>query len=195
MVRHGQTSANVDGVWHGSTDTPLNDRGRDQASKLAAYFHNITIPDVIYASPLQRAYQTAKAIADTHNLTVALDARLQEFCLGNWEGLKFDDIDRHYDPEGKLYSDPLFNPPAGESQEMVKRRVVEAIEEIIARHRDQNIVVVSHGVTLGIALSHFLHDTPTRWLEYAHHNTAFSELCPVSKRLLSFNNTGHYQLD
>ena len=154
MVRHGQTAANIEGLWHGSTDTPLTERGQDQARKLGAYFHNIMTPDVIYASPLQRARHTAQAIADAHNLDVQLDPRLQEFCLGDWEGFKFEDIDLSHDKEGRLYSDPDFAPPNGESQHKVRKRVVEAIEEIIARHPDQNVVLVSHGVALGIALSH-----------------------------------------
>jgi broad specificity phosphatase PhoE len=192
MVRHGQTAANIEGLWHGSTDTPLTERGQDQARKLGAYFHNIMAPDVIYASPLQRARNTAQAIADAHNLEVQLDPRLQEFCLGDWEGFKFEDIDLTHDKEGRLYSDPDFAPPNGESQHGVRKRVVEAIEEILARHPDQNVVLVSHGVALGIALSHYLHQTPTKWLDYAHRNTAYTELCPVSKTLLMFNKTDHY---
>ncbi len=192
MVRHGQTAANIEGLWHGSTDTPLTELGQDQARKLGAYFHNIMKPDVIYASPLQRARHTAQAIADSHDLDVQLDPRLQEFGLGDWEGFKFEDISLSHDKEGRLYSDPDFAPPNGESQHLVRQRVVEAIEELIACHPDQNVVLVSHGVALGIALSHYLHQTPTQWLNYTHRNTAYTELCPVNKTLLMFNKTDHY---
>lgn len=195
LVRHGQTSANIERVWHGSTNTPLTEHGHQQARKLGSYFHNIMQPDVIYASPLQRALKTAQAIADAHQLDVKLDPRLQEFCLGDWEGVKFEDIDMTHDREGRLYSDPDFAPPNGESQHMVRNRMVEAIEEIIQRHPDQHIVLVSHGVALGIALSHYLHQDTTRWLDYSHHNTAFSELCPTNKTLLMFNKTDHYLPD
>src|SRR5690606_30058944 len=187
LVRHGQTSANVEGLWHGSTDTPLTERGRDQAGKLGAYFRNIMVPDVIYASPLQRAHHTAQAIADAHRLVVNLDPRLQELCLGDWEGVRIEDIDTTHDRERRLYSDPDFTPPGGESQHHVRNRMVAAIEDILARHRDQNVVLVSHGVALGIALSHYLHQDTTRWLDYSHRNTAYSEFCPLEKKLLSFN--------
>lgn len=191
LVRHGQTPANLSRVWHGSTDTPLTELGHWQASKLGAHFPNIMDANVIYASPLQRASNTAQAIASTLNLDVNHDPRLQEFSLGEWEGFAFEDISNHHDPEGRLYSDPDFSAPGGESQRMVRKRVVEAIEEIIAANAGNNIVIVSHGVALGIALSHYLHRDTTRWMEYSHHNTAYSEFCPLDKKLLYFNRTDH----
>src|SRR5690606_19677200 len=93
MVRHGQTRANIDKVWHGITDTALTDLGHEQARRLGDYFQRIATPDVIYASPLQRARDTAKAIAERHRLELNLDERLIEFSLGEWEGIKFDDIE------------------------------------------------------------------------------------------------------
>lgn len=191
LVRHGQTPANINRVWHGSTDTPLTELGHHQAARLGAHFPNILAADVIYASPLQRARNTAQAIASPLNIDVNLDPRLREFSLGEWEGFRFDDISNHYDPEGRIYKDPDFSAPGGESQRMVKKRVVEAIEDIIAANTGRNIVIVSHGVTLGIALSHYLHRDTTRWMEYSHQNTAYSEFCPQDKKLLYFNRTDH----
>lgn len=191
LVRHGQTSANIDRLWHGSTDTALSPRGREQAEKLGSYFHNVMAPDVIYSSHLQRARDTAQAIACAHNLDVEIDPRLAEFSLGDWEGFKFEEIDLTHDPQGRLYSDPHFSPPGGESQHCVRNRMVEAIEEIIGKHPDKNIVLVSHGVALGIALAHFLHQDTTRWIDYPHRNTAYSELCPVEKKLLTYNKYDH----
>ena len=191
MVRHGQTSANIEKVWHGSTDTALTDLGREQARRLGAHFQTIAKPDVIYASPLQRARDTAQAIADAHKLQLALDPRLQEFSLGEWEGIKFDDIETLHGASRHLYGDPHFAAPGGESQHIVRKRMVEAIDEIIHRHPDETVVVVSHGTALGIAIAHFLHQDTTRWLDYIKHNTAVSELCPVEKSLLFFNRTDH----
>jgi len=195
MVRHGQTPANVSGIWHGSTDTPLTEVGHHQAGNLAAHFHRVMIPDVIYASPLQRAHNTAKAIADIHNLSVNLDPRLAELSLGEWEGYRFEDIRKTHDPEGLLFKDPHFTPPRGESQLIVKKRIVAAIEEILDKHRDENVVMVSHGVTLGIAIAHYLHEDTTRWMEYHHENTAYTEFCPIDKKLVFFNKTDHYSRD
>ena len=56
LVRHGETSANLDGVWHGSTDTPLTERGRLQAERVAEYLaHRHPDATTVYSSPLARA--------------------------------------------------------------------------------------------------------------------------------------------
>ena len=193
VVRHGQTPANIEKVWHGSTDTPLTDFGRQQARLLGDYFHRIVTPDVIYASPLQRARDTAQAIASKHNLSLSLDERLQEFSLGEWEGIKFDDIETLHGATGELYGNPDFAAPGGESQRIVRNRMVAAIDDILHRHPDQNVVLVSHGTALGIAIAHYLHDDTTRWLEYVKHNTAVSELCPITRQLRSFNRIDHLE--
>ena len=193
VVRHGQTPANIEGVWHGSTDTPLSDLGRQQVKWLGTHFKQVMVPDVIYASPLQRAHLTALGIAGSQGLEVQLDPRLQEFCLGDWEGVRFEDIVQIHDPEKRLNHDPDFAPPGGESQRIVQKRMVSAIEEIIQRHADENVVLVSHGVALGIALAHYLHQDTTQWMNYSHNNTAISELCPIEKKLLFFNKTDHYK--
>ena len=187
FVRHAQSFANIDKVWHGQTDTALTEKGYDQAKLLGAGFHHFMSPDVIYASPLQRTRHTAQAIADQHGLDLQLDSRLMEFHLGDWEGIRFAELRDKMD----LIRDPYFEAPGGESQLSVRDRMVEAIEEIYHRHACENVVLVSHGVAIAVAIAHYLHNDTTRWVDYTTHNTAISELCPGSGELLSFNDTGH----
>ena len=87
FVRHGQTYANIDKVWHGQTDTELTPEGYEQTRKLGAYFSNYITPTVIYSSPLQRARITAEAIGQGFNLEVIQDPRLMELDLGDWSNL------------------------------------------------------------------------------------------------------------
>lgn len=91
----------------------------------------------------------------------------------------------------KLVNDPEFTAPSGESQNLVKKRVVQAIEEITHRHPEENVVIVAHGATIGIALSHFVEGDTTFWTKYSKDNTVFTELCLNSNTLLSFNKTDH----
>lgn len=191
LVRHGQTYANIDKVWHGHTDTELTSEGYRQAKQLGEHFHHYMKPDVIYASPLQRARITAESIAKPFDLDVNLDPRLMEFNLGDWEGRTFNSLKVEDDILQKLVTDPSFTAPNGESQLLVKKRIVTAIDEVVNRHPKQNVVIVAHGVTLAIALSHYLDDDTTLWTQYSKSNTAFSELCLNSKTLLSFNQTEH----
>jgi len=191
LVRHAQTFANIDQVWHGHTDTELTELGYRQARKLGEHFHHYMEPEVIYASPLQRTRLTAQAIADRFDLPVQVDPRLREFSLGDWEGVTFESMRGASDIMRKLVREPDFTVPNGESQNLVRKRMVEAIEDITRRHPGQNVVLVTHGVAMGIALSHLLEGDGTHWHRYTKDNTAFSELCLDSNTLLSFNRTDH----
>lgn len=191
LVRHGQTFANINKVWHGHTDTKLTPHGYRQISQLGTYFHNYMHPDVIYASPSQRATLTAQSIADKYGIVINQDPRLMEFDLGDWEGASFQSLNGSNRILEKLVENPNFTAPNGESQYLVKERIVAAIEDIVKKHSDKNIVIVAHGVTFAIALSHYLHGDTTRWPQYSKDNTAFSELCLNSMSLLSYNKTEH----
>ena len=75
IVRHGETSANLDGVWHGSTDTPLTERGRAQAERVAAYLaERYADAGALYSSDLQRARHTAEPIRRALGLDLRLEA-------------------------------------------------------------------------------------------------------------------------
>lgn len=191
LVRHGQTYANVGKIWHGQTDTELTETGYEQIAKLGQHFHRYLHPEVIYASPLQRARLTAESIAKTFDLNVNLDARLMELNLGDWEGGSSETIDVPQSTIEQLVKNPHFAPPNGESQELVRQRFVQALEEIVAKHAEQNIVIVAHGIAIGITLSHYLQNNTTNWPLYSKDNTAFSELCLNTKQLLRYNLTDH----
>ena len=72
LVRHGETTWNIEGRYQGQEDTPLSERGLRQGHLLAEGLHHISI-DVCISSPLQRSYQTCKLCADLHKLPLHLD--------------------------------------------------------------------------------------------------------------------------
>ena len=150
LVRHGQTYANVEQVWHGQTDTALTEHGQQQARLLGRHFHHYMQPEVVYASPLQRARLTAEAIAGQFGIPVRLDPRLMEFDLGDWEGASYESLRGAGNIMEQLVRNPDFTAPNGESQNLVKNRMVEAIEEIAHRHPQQNIVIVAQVCPSGL---------------------------------------------
>ena len=127
LVRHGQTSANLEGVWHGSTNTPLTDHGHRQAAATAAHLAAaFAVPEPIqrvYASPLDRAHHTARPIAERFGLEPVLEPGLVEFDLGAWEGASF----RTLFEERRLFHhmklDPHYAPHGGESPSQVAHRL------------------------------------------------------------------------
>ena len=86
FLRHGETVANAAGRIAGALDTPLTDRGRDQAGRAADQLQTQGIA-AIWASPLVRARDTAQIVADRLGLPVRLLPDLAERRWGDWEGL------------------------------------------------------------------------------------------------------------
>jgi glucosyl-3-phosphoglycerate phosphatase len=89
--RHGNTDWNATERVQGQTDTPLNARGRQQAADAAELLARMH-PDAIVASDLQRAADTAAALARVTGLEVAYDKRLRERFFGSWQGLTMAEV-------------------------------------------------------------------------------------------------------
>lgn len=192
LVRHGQTHANVDRVWHGHTDTPLTPLGQRQAQRLGAYFHQyLPLVDAIYSSPLQRARITAEQIAAATGLAVRLDSRLMEQGVGDWEGLSFRELRDERGFFAGLMSDAHHRAPGGESRHEVTERFVTAVEAFQRNHPGKNIVVVAHGVAIAFALAYWLDGDTARWVDYRLDNTAVTALDRSAGTIDYINRTDH----
>ena len=195
LVRHAQTSANIDMVWHGHTDTPLTEVGHEQSRALGQHFNRIMEPDVIYASPLQRAKLTAEAIAENFVMPVHVDERLMEFGIGDWEDIGFDRLKNELNFIPKMLDDEHYSAPGGESRFGVIQRMTSAIEGIAEKHRGEKVVIVSHGMAMSLALGHWFGNEKTDWTNFVCDNTAVTEIKLNPHELLSFNNRDHLDDD
>lgn len=196
IVRHGQTRANLTGVWHGSTNTPLTDHGRRQAAATADWLAAVHA-DVrhVYASPLDRAHHTARPIAARYATAVVLDPDLAEFDLGRWEGTSFQELFEEKRLFHHMKQDPHFAPHGGESPHRVGHRLAGSFRRIAARHPGERVVVVTHGGALSIALGLLLDDDYSSWNRMSK-NCAVSELVLEPRpELLSFNHVDHLPAD
>ncbi|HZW02320.1 MAG TPA: histidine phosphatase family protein [Anaerolineaceae bacterium] len=156
LVRHGETAWNVEGRYQGQADPPLNERGQAQAAQLAGRLAGAGI-DVIYASPLRRALQTAEAIARRTGAPVRTDPRLMEIHQGRWQEQLVTDIQANY-PElfARWQADPWrSHPPEGESLTAVQQRVSAAVDDILAGHRGQTVALVTHRIPIGLIKMRF----------------------------------------
>jgi probable phosphoglycerate mutase len=125
-------------------DVHLNREGREQAILLAERLGGISF-DRLCSSPLERAVETAEAIANTLNVEIQIHERLTEINCGSWTGRDFED----------LQGDPLWNSfntfrtgtriPAGELILDVQHRMIAAFEELQESMPNGNIGIVSHG--------------------------------------------------
>ncbi len=194
LARHGETDANVTDVWQGSTDSPLNERGQEQARALARRLV-AEHPDiaVIYASPLGRARDTAafvaRALADAR---LEIDPDLAEFDLGEWEGLSYRALRYEKRLWDAMRADPHFAPPGGESAVNFATRLLRSFHAMRARHPGQKVLVVSHGGALATALAMLIDENGDRWTQYQMDNCALTEMVWDEKpRLLRFNDAAH----
>ena len=194
LVRHGETSANVEGVWHGSTDTALTERGHAQAGRVASYLHaRQPRPAALYTSPLQRARHTAEAIGAVIGLERRLDEDLREYHLGSWEGKSYSELHHVHQLWHHIKVDPDFAPHGGESPLQVASRITEALRKIAADHPGERVVVVTHGGALAMAMGTILDGSYTDWHRVMD-NCAFSELVLEPRpQLLRFNVTDHLE--
>src|SRR4030042_539471 len=106
LVRHGETAFNAAETFRGRADVPLNATGLQQAALIGKYLSAEKI-SVVYSSPLQRAVQTASAIAAPHHLKVKLTENLNDIDCGEWQGLTLKEVrERH----GDIYQDWVGTP-------------------------------------------------------------------------------------
>lgn len=145
LIRHGETTWNIEGRYQGQVDTPLSPRGIRQGQKAAEALRNIPI-DAAIASPLSRAYDTCKFAADLHGLPVATDPRLTEIAHGEWEGIHADEIEAKYpDDFHRWHTHPdQVQMPGGENLEDVRKRAREAIDDIAKKYEGKTVLVAAH---------------------------------------------------
>lgn len=192
IVRHGRTFANSEGIWHGSTDTPLSEHGQRQAEHTAEHLGRTRADAVaLYTSPLQRARHTAQPIATTLGLEPRIRDDLQEYHLGSFEGLSYRELASTHRLFQRMHEDPDWQPGGGESARQVAERLGGALREVAAAHPGERVIVVSHGGALILALAWLVHGELGAWSEVMD-NGAISDLrfgaCP---ELVVFNERAH----
>ena len=136
LLRHGQTDWNIDLRLQGSTDIPLNDTGRTQA-RLAASSLNREDWDVIIASPLSRAKDTADIVALELGMNVVVVPELIERSFGVAEGLDHASWRKLYESHEVI--------EGLESLEDLRTRTVQLLDLIANEYSGQRVLAVSHG--------------------------------------------------
>ena len=138
FARHGQTALNRSSRLQGRLDAPLSELGLEQAAKLSRELASVTVTRIV-ASPLQRAVQTAAAIAEPHGLDVETDERIIELDYGEWDGIPLATVPATAWDDWR--ADPAYTPPGGESLQAVTTRVASFLDDALG---DGVTIAVSH---------------------------------------------------
>jgi phosphoserine phosphatase len=193
LVRHGESTWNVEGRYQGRRDPPLSELGEKQAHALAVHLATNAMPRAIVSSPLARARRTAELAARACGLDLAVDERLLEIQHGPWEGELTADVARRW-PE--MLRDWKTRPetvtfPDGESLADVRRR----LESFLAdRERFASpLLVVTHDVIVRLATLLATGRSPAHLHAVSGDNCAITEIHYEAgrARLARSNDTTH----
>ncbi len=145
FARHGETADNASHVFQGQTGKGLNARGRAQASRLAERLCRVP-PDVIVASDLERAVETATIVGRACGLEPILERDLREVDVGAWTGKSHEQIQELYPEEWGAWSAGLdVRRGGGETYAELANRIERAVVRIVGDHGGKRVLVVSHG--------------------------------------------------
>lgn len=161
LTRHGQTQWNINKRLQGWKNSPLTELGISQAKALSERIKDMQV-DVIYTSPIERAYKTAEIIRGSKNIDIITHDGLKELNYGEWEGSTIDEIERN--PKYSKQLDNLFNNPkeyipfGGETYEHLIERIDSTMKEILNNNKNKKVLIVTHGMTLKALLHYFNED-------------------------------------
>ena len=156
LVRHGESTWNLEKRLQGHLDGSLSLNGIRQAEKVGATLENKI--SRVYSSDLERARATAEIIVKKCSVKLDNDERLRERNLGIFQGLTLLEVEAKY-PEmyNKFISgDPDFIIPKGESISQTSKRINSFLNELINEKDEDNICIVTHDGIINIALREIL---------------------------------------
>ena len=170
-IRHGETDGNKAGVLQGWTDTPLNEKGKELAVITARALCDVKF-DLVYSSPLRRAYETAEIMLRYNNHpspAIETDDRLKEIYFGEWEGagITSENFSVPSDNFNTFYTNPFAfqNAPSGESLSQVCQRTADFYEDLISNplHEGKTLLVSTHGFAVRAFLHNVYEDKSDFW--------------------------------
>lgn len=164
FTRHGQTDWNIQYLIQGRIDVPLNETGIQQAKELAEKLKDVHL-DLIIASPMKRAIDTAEIVNQYHHLPILTDERIIEEYYGKLEGKPRSGeeylshrsgITKRY-PEGEGYFDVVY-------------RVYDFLNELKRKYPDKDILIVAHGGMSRVVHSYFFDMENDEFVHYGIEN-------------------------
>lgn len=191
VARHGETTYNAEGRIQGQEDVELSELGRRQARSLAEALAKRGI-EVVYSSPLARAYRTAQAVAEACRTPLRVDDRLKELHAGVFQNVLASELGTLFPEAAARWrsQDPDYRIPGGESRRDLMDRGRQALEAIRASGY-QRVAVVAHGGLLTAAFKALLH-IPAEYNPFVLYNAALSIIeWEQQPRLLVLNQTDH----
>lgn len=157
LVRHGETEANVAGLYSGHAPTPLTERGIAQAQTLGRLLRNVPVDNVL-CSELERARHTTQLVLGDREVAVRNIPELNEMFFGDWEMRHHRDLAREDAENYAVWCNDWQNatPTNGEGFQAFTLRVERFIAQLADYKACQNLLVVSHQGVLSVLIARLL---------------------------------------
>jgi broad specificity phosphatase PhoE len=154
LVRHGACADLGKKLWGRTAGICLNEEGKAQVQQLCEQFRDVAL-SAIYSSPLERALETAEAVARKAGRDVIQNTAFNEIDFGDWTGKSFDELsgDERWQRFNNQRS--VAQVPGGESFLDVQARVVAELERLSQRHSGGQVAVFSHADVIKAAVGYF----------------------------------------
>src|ERR1043165_823755 len=154
LIRHASCDGLGQTLWGRTPGVCLNEEGKLQAQQLAKTCEGMRF-DAVYSSPLERALETADALASRMNLEVRRNAALTEIDYGEWSGKTFEQL--HGDERWHHFNSrrSTTTVPGGESFLEVQNRVVKEIDRLSREHSEERVALVSHADPIKAAVAYY----------------------------------------
>jgi probable phosphoglycerate mutase len=156
LVRHGLTATTGRVLPGRAPGLHLSEDGRRQADAAARRIARLERVSAVYASPLERARETALPIARARGLALRIERGLLELDVGGWTGARLDRLRKRPEWVTVQRYPSGFRFPDGESFVAMQARVTATLAQLVDRHRGQVIVAVSHADPIKAALAQAL---------------------------------------
>ena len=201
LIRHGETAHNAEQLALGQADVPLTERGRAQAQAIAQAYA-VARDDgpiaAVYSSPLQRAINTARPLAEALGLPVQIEPGLIEMDIGEVEGKTFAELREQYPDFMRLWlSDSMAGArmPGGETLAEVQERAWASVEAIRGRRANETVAAVTHNFVILTILCRVLGLPLAQFRRLRHDLGAVSalELTPERQAVLRLNDRCHLE--
>lgn len=152
LIRHGETSWNLEKRFQGTTNTQLTEMGLEQGQLLAKSLEKIVFRN-LYTSPLERAKITAEFISNKTGCLIEEDLDFKEISFGDWEGLTTSEIGDKYPWSNEWFADPgLYNIPNSDCLETEKDRLKKRLVKIAVNSKGQNTAIISHAGIIRLSI-------------------------------------------
>ncbi len=195
LIRHGETAWNERERFRGRTDLPLSERGRRQAERIGPYLAGRCRPAAVFTSPLQRARETAAAVAAHFGLEAQEEPGLLDIDFGAISGLTPEEMAARYPAlhQAWLQAPHTVRFPQGESLSSVRCRVAEFIWRVAEEFQGQAVVLVSHLVVCRVLTCYLLQLAEAAFWAFEFGTASISAFRLEQGRatLLELNNTSH----